>query len=806
MAMLLDAAVGAVVGELLSGVLKMKDKAVEFRPTLERLETTLESTKDVIRQIESFNRQLDRPKEEMERLKKQMECAKEMVSEYSKVRWWKCCWMPHYQEELEALDGSIRRFFELDMQVQTRRDVAETLVEVKEIRTEIRKMSSGARNDRIELGGLCSPPEPPSFTVGLDISMRKLRLKLLQDQVGVSVINVTGSGGSGKSTLAKMLCRDDQVKGKFKDKIFFLTFGRIPKLNSIVQKLFQHTGYQVPEPQSDDDAINQLEHLLKEIGKSPILLVLDDVWPGSESLVENFVFQISGYKILVTSRFSIERFGPPYVLKPLGHNDATKLFRHSASLNQSKSDVPDDVVKKIVRGCRGSPFALIHSGRSLSNQNPVIWHNRARNLSKGHSVLDYNADVLACLQKNFDILDPNTIECFMDLSLFLEDQRIPAAALVDMWAELLGDDDASAMERIYQLVNLNMADIIVTRKVANGAVDYNYHYVTQHGLLRDLAIRQTNEKPVAQRNRLIIDLSGLPKWWTEVNEHPIKARILSVSIDETFTSDWSFLQPTGVEVLVLNLRAKKCTLPVFMKKMSMLKVLIIANYDFYHADLENVELFHYLSDLKRLRLEKVSIPFLGMTGAQLKNLQKLSLFMCNVDEAFKNSAFQISDMMPNLVEINIDYCNMVELPDGISNIVFLRQLSITSCHKLSALPDGIGNLVNLESLRLSSSTGLKVLPDSVAGLRNLKLLDISGCISLNNLPENIGELSKLEKLNVKGCSGLSELPTSVMDLGSLRHVVCDEETSELWELFTSSFSDLRLEVVQADDNTKWLGY
>ncbi|KAK7290602.1 hypothetical protein RIF29_05143 [Crotalaria pallida] len=74
-------------------------------------------------------------------------------------------------------------------------------------------MSSGARNDRIELGGLCSPPESPSFTFGLDISLRKLRLKLLQDQVGVSVINVTGSGGSGKSTLAKMLCRDDQVKG-----------------------------------------------------------------------------------------------------------------------------------------------------------------------------------------------------------------------------------------------------------------------------------------------------------------------------------------------------------------------------------------------------------------------------------------------------------------------------------------------------------------------------------------------------------------------------------------------------------------
>lgn len=120
---------------------------------------------------------------------------------------------------------------------------------------------------------------------------------------------------------------------------------------------------------------------------------------------------------------------------------------------------------QIVRGCSGSPLALRVSGRSLSQQHPVVWHNRARELSGGQSILDSSAsaDVLACLQKSFDVLDFKTIECFNDLCLFPEDQRIPAAALVDMWAELLGFDDGSAMEKIYQLENLNMADIVVTR-------------------------------------------------------------------------------------------------------------------------------------------------------------------------------------------------------------------------------------------------------------------------------------------------------------------------------------------------------
>ncbi|KAK7331130.1 hypothetical protein VNO77_25344 [Canavalia gladiata] len=800
MAMVEDALVGELVSELLSEITEKKDRAVKFGSNLERLASTLKSIEPIIRQIDGLNKRLDRPAEETQQLIDQIKKGKKLVGECSKVQWWNCCYMANYQEELEALDESIFRFFTVDMQTgMGRNNGLETLILVNEIREEIQSIAPR----KTELRGMCSPPPPPAFTVGFDVPLRDLKIKLLPEHRSVSVLTITGTGGSGKSTLAKSFCWDPEVRDKFKENIFFLPFAQTPKLSTLVSRLFEHNGYKVPEFQSDEDAVNQLEHLLNAIGKSPILLVLDDVWPESVSLVDNFVFHIPNYMILVTSRVAIGRFGPSYVLKPLGETDAMNLFRHVASLSQSSSDVPDDVVEKIVRECGGSPLVLTVNGRSLRHQEPFVWLQKAKNISEGRSILDSSSsnDVLVNLQR----LDPEISECFRDLALFPEAQKIPAAALVDMWA-LRDEDDIGAMEKIYQLVNRNMVDIVVKRKAESRTADYNYHYVSQNGLLRELAIREISQEPTEKRNRLSIHINGnnVPAWWSVQNEYHIAARILSISIDEEFNSEWCNLQPTEVEILVLSLRKNKFELPMFMKNMNKLKVLIITNYDSNRTDIENFELLNYLSDLKRIRLEKVSIPFLSRTGVQLKNLRKFSFCLCNVNAAFENNSLRISEVLPNLEQINIDYCDMVELPAAISNIVSLKKLSITNCHMLSALPDGIGNLVNLETLRFTSCTNVVEFPDSITNLHQLKFLDISDCVSLSKLPENMGELHNLEELNCRGCAMLSDLPYSITDLGCLKVVICDEDTAAVWEQYTIILTDLILKVAPVDLNLNWL--
>ncbi|KAG5098059.1 hypothetical protein JHK82_047913 [Glycine max] len=392
---------------------------------------------------------------------------------------------------------------------------------------------------------------------------------------------------------------------------------------------------------------------------------------------------------------------------------------------------------QIVRHCKGLPLAIKVIGRSLSNQPYELWQKMVEKLSQGHSILDSNTKLVASLKKISDVLEDNSIikECFIDLALFPENQKIPVAALVDMWVELYGlDNDGIVMANVNKLASMNLANVLETR--------YN----------------------------------------------------------ETCTSYWSHLQPTQAEVLILNLQTSQYTFPKFLKEMSKLKVLIVIRHGFHPSEMKNFESLDSLSNLRRMRLERISVPPFVM----LKNLKKLSLYFCNTRQAFENGNMLISDALPILEDLNIDYCNdMVELPTGLCEITSLKMLSITNCHKLSALPQEIGNLENLKLIRLSSCTDLEGIPNSIGRLSNLRHMDISNCISLPNLPEDFGNLCNLRNLYMTSCARC-ELPPSIINLEHLKEVVCDEETAASWDAFKPMLPNLKIDIPQLDVNLNWL--
>ncbi|KAL3722208.1 hypothetical protein ACJRO7_034559 [Eucalyptus globulus] len=819
------AAVGAAFNELFTVVKVVVVQTVGFGRQLKKIKNTLDKIEPIIRDWDKFNNQLDRNPKEMRPIEDLLNKGKELVRKCSSINRFNILKKYTHSNKLKAFNAELMGD-KLYIQLLGARNNSEMLWDVKEIGTGVKQLirssqeNGGALKSGVGAAGNLAVPDAPDFIVGSEVeaSLRKLREQLLEE--GVSVIVVTAPGGCGKTTLLKKLCHDNDIEGKFN--IMFVPVSKKPTLTDIVRKMFQHNSLDVPEIVTEDDAVRCLQQLLIIIGENPVLLVLDDVWTDSQSIFEKFVFKrIKHYKIVVTSRYEFPNVDLVHHLNPLPHGEALELFRRSVAVDGRSFIAPDDELwDKIVNRCKGLPLALTVVAKSLRGKDRSFWETKLLNLSR----LGLDSDILDCLRKSLDDLDGNTSikERFMDLGSFPEDRKIPATALIDMWVELYRQDfnGTLAINDLHELVYRNLADLVNTRRDSNEDEDkcYSSHYATQHDLLRELAIMECNQGGVENRKRLILDLTGnnFPDWWSK-QEQPtlgarlvsiskgwncvfpngwskqkqptLGARLVSISTDGTFSTPWPDLQLPEAEALVLNfetnIQTKSYALPEFIKKTDKLKALIVTNYSFFSIELCN---FHVVGpSLRRIRLERLTVSLLSMGKLHLHNLQKISFFMCNIGQASTSNDAKISNAMPNLVELDIDYCNdLVTLPDGICEIKPLKRLSITNCHNVSALPGQLGQLTSLEVIRLNSCTNLLELPNSIGTLQKLVSLNISDCLILSTLPDQIGQLDNLKRINMKD------------------KVICDKEGEVLWETFKYSLNSLNIMACEEEANLDWL--
>lgn len=248
----------------------------------------------------------------------------------------------------------------------------------------------------------------------------------------------------------------------------------------------------------------------------------------------------------------------------------------------------------------------------------------------------------------------------------------------------------------------------------------------------------------------------------------------------------------NVEVMVLNIMSKTYTLPQFLNEMPKMKIINITNYGLYPTVIENFHLLGCLSNLSRIRLERVTISSLSTSILAMENLQKVSFIMSKIGNVFEN--LSNNSVWPKLAELEMDYCqDLVGFPGLLCNSVHLKTLSITNCNEMCGLPEELGNLTSLETLSLRSCTKLEKLPESITRLGKLSIIDISDCLSLSELPEKMGMLGGLRTIYMKGCTGIHELPPSVEEL-SHTHVVCNEEISYQWR----EFHNVEIDLVEED--------
>ncbi|KAJ0239066.1 disease resistance protein [Hirschfeldia incana] len=552
---------GAVVSEGLKQLIAEANKFKNFKPLSKELISTMKRLVPLTEKIDSLQNKLNPDDGELKELLESIERAKIVVHKCRRVPCWK---RSKRTREIEQVNNDMLKYCQIDIQLLM-------------FRNQLQFMEANNNNFK----KLCSVPELKKDPVGFALPLMMLKQKVF-DAAVVRLV-VSAPPGCGKTMLVTHLCHDQEIQTKFKH-IFYSVVSSTPNFRVIVQRLIEHNGYQSPAFDNDTQAGIGLKMLLKKLEGKDILLVLDDVWSGAESFLENLPTDIPNLKILLTSRFDSLDFGDTFKLEPLKKEDARTLLIECASRpDQASNDEYELLLQKILERCAGFPLLIKVIGGSLNRKKSLTqWKGQVVSWSTGRSVLENpSTTVYDGLKPSFNALDSDLKECFLDMGLFLEDQKIRAWVITDIWAELYGTDGITEKEKtilslkyLEDLASHNLLDLASLGKKEHEDGFYNDFLVTQHDILRELAIRQNKSEGNLDRKRLTLEIKedGFPDWCLDSVHPVVNASMLCIFTDNAFSSTWFEMDCPNVEALVLNISSSNYALPSFISTMKKLKI------------------------------------------------------------------------------------------------------------------------------------------------------------------------------------------------------------------------------------------
>ena len=207
------AVLGTAFSALYQGVKELICKNHKYKLLFQDIKSSLDSLEPLIRQIQGCNNALLYcSKEELEGLEQVMKEGVELVDTCLKVSRWNPFRKYKYAIKLLGWDESLRRKLDI-LRVQETRDVKKMAVAVENIAMLVDRVilnqsaesSTSTSTTQHELCKVLELPPLPRLVVGLDVPLKELKSKLLENDE-VSMLVLTAPGGCGKTTLATMFC------------------------------------------------------------------------------------------------------------------------------------------------------------------------------------------------------------------------------------------------------------------------------------------------------------------------------------------------------------------------------------------------------------------------------------------------------------------------------------------------------------------------------------------------------------------------------------------------------------------------
>ncbi|KAF5817765.1 putative powdery mildew resistance protein, RPW8 [Helianthus annuus] len=821
-----DLFAGEIATELLKLLITITRKACLCKPSAQQLILTVNQLLPIITEIKYSGVELTQTRQhQLDKISIVLQEAHELALKALNSSRWNMYKNLQLARKMDKVEKKISRFVQGPLQAHVLADLHHVRFETTE---RFDRLDGSAHRLEQRLGllkideemdqmvekvdfddGMC---ENELVKVGIELGIRKVKDMIFEDQVfdemSQWVFGVNGIGGSGKTTLVREICRDDEVRSYFNNRILFLTVSQSPNMEELRRKI---RGFLADsELNGCSDITPQWTGYSNLKTETPVLVVLDDVW--SLQVLQQLIFKVPGCKTLVVSRikFPPSVLNSSYELELLGEDDAVSLFCHTAFGRPSIPPGTDEnLIKQIVEKCKGLPLALKVIGASLRDQPEKYWSGANKRLSRAQPINDsHEAELLNRMRLSIDYLSEKVRNCFLDLGSFPEDKKIPLDVLINVWTELHDIDEEEGYAILDELSSKNLLTLVKDSRAGDRYSSYYEISVCQHDVLRDLAIHMSSFESVNHRKRLVMARreNGVPKEWERDVDEPFLARIVSVHTGEMREMDWPKMEFPKAEVLILNFDSTEYLLPQFIENMPKLRALVLINYSTKTAEIHNLSVLGNLTSLRSLWFEKVSIPQLPKkTILPLTNLRKLSLLLCKINLKDEESELDLSHLFPRLNELAMDHCiEMTKLPSSLCRVKTLKSLSITNCESLEELPCDFGKLLFLQILRVYACPKLKTLPVGVKNLIWLEHIDVSQCVNLHCLNEEIGGCFNLKEIVMRECPQIKNLPKSVSGLRSLRRVICDEEVSWHWKEMEKELPGLCVQVVEQCFDLDWL--